>query len=165
VPLKNLENYMHFLRNNILFIFIFLYGCSSSSYKVNLDNDGGVDIIATPDRFLPYCEKVIQDDGTESYGFMIFFLDELKTAGVAAGMLTTKKACLNWKGGAQKILDNGKLITLKGFGDIEEPRVVGKFSYTFNKHGTYHLNGRSMDFFSIRNNRGICFSVNPDRCL
>lgn len=80
-------------------------------------------------------------------------------------MLTTENACLKWKSGAQKILDTGELITLKGFGDMEEPRTVKKFIYTFEKHGTYHSNGRSMDFFSIRNNHGSCFSVNPDRCL
>lgn len=124
-----------------------------------------MDVIATPDRFLPYCEKVIMDDDTIAYGFMILFLDEQKTVGGAAGMLTTEKACLKWKNGVQKILDTGELITLKGFGDMEEPRAVGEFAYTFEKHGTYHSNERSMDFFSIRNNQGSCFSVNPDRCL
>ena len=67
---------MHYLRNNILAFIIFFYGYSSSSYKTVVDNDGVVQIIATPDRFLPYCEKVIKDDGTVAFGFMILFLDE-----------------------------------------------------------------------------------------
>lgn len=160
---------MHFLKNNIFIITFLFCACSSpspsSSYKIITDKDLGADVIATPDRFLPYCEKVIKDDDTIAYGFMIFFLDEQKTVGGAAGMLTSEKACLKWKSGAQKILDTGELITLRGFGNIEEPRTMDEFTYTFEKHGTYYSNGRSMDFFSIRNNRGTCFSVNPDRCL
>lgn len=155
---------MHFLRNNIFIILIFLQGCSSSSFEISVDKDGGVDVIATSDRFLPYCEKVIKDDGTVSYGFMVLFLDEQKTVGGAAGMLTTENTCLKWKRGAQKILDAGESVTLKGFGDMEEPRTGEEFTYTFEKYGTYHSNGRSMDFFSIRNKHSGCFSVNPDRC-
>ncbi len=57
-------------------------------------------MIATPDRFLLYCEKIIKDDDTIAYGFMILFLDEQKTVGGVAGMLITEKACLKWKSGA-----------------------------------------------------------------
>ena len=67
---------MHYLRNNILAFIIFFYGYSSSSYKTVVDKDGVIQIIATPDHFLPYCEKVIKDDGTVAFGFMILFLDE-----------------------------------------------------------------------------------------
>lgn len=156
---------MHFLKNNILFVFLFLYGCSSSNYKVIVDNDRGVEVIASPDRFLPYCEKVIKDDDTVAYGFMIMFLDEIKTVAGAAGMLTTQKMCLKWKSGVQYILDTGELITLSGFGNMKEPRVITKeYSYTFGKHGTFLSNERSMAFFSIRNDSDHCFSVDPDRC-
>ena len=143
---------------------LFLQGCSSSSYKVIVGNDGLVDVIASPDRILPYCEKVIKDDGTVSYGFMIFFLDEQKTAGAATGMLTDHKTCSTWKTGVQKVLESGKIITLNGFGNIEEPRIVEEFTYHFEKHGTFHSNSRSFSFFSIRNDTGHCFSVDPDRC-
>lgn len=156
---------MYFLRNNIFIMLLFLQGCSSSNYKVILGNDGLVDVIASPDRILPYCEKVIKDDGTVSYGFMIMFLDEIKTVAGAAGMLTSQKMCLKWKSGVQKILDTGKLITLSGFGNMKEPRVITEeFSYTFGKHGTFPSNERSMAFFSIRNDSDHCFSVDPDRC-
>ncbi len=155
---------MHLLKNNIFTLALFLIGCSSSSYKAIVDKDGGAQVVATPDRFLPYCEKVIKDDGTVLYGFMILFLDEKKTVGTATGMLTTQKACFEWKSGVQRILDQSHQVVLAGFGNINEPRVVERFSHTFEKHGTYFDNGRSMDFFSIRNNRGDCFSVNPDRC-
>lgn len=155
---------MNFLKNNIFLFLVFLSSCTSSSYKANLDKDLGGDIIATPDRFLPYCEKVTMDDGTIAYGFVIFFLDEEETIGTATGKLTTKKACLKWKSGSQKILDTGRLISLKGFGNIEKPRVVGEYSYTFKDHGTFHSNERSMAFFSIRNDQGGCFSVDSAWC-
>ena len=155
---------MHFLKKNIFTLALFLIGCSSSSYKAIVDKDGGAQVVATPDRFLPYCEKVIKDDGTVLYDFMILFLDEKKTVGTATGMLTTQKACFEWKSGVQRILDQSHQVVLAGFDNINEPRVVERFSHTFEKHGTYFDNGGSMDFFSIRNNRGDCFSVNPDRC-
>ena len=155
---------MYFLKNNIFILAFFLTGCSSSSYKAIVDKNGGAQVISTPDRFLPYCEKVIKDDGTVLYGFMILFLDEKKTVGTATGMLTSKEFCLKWKSGVQRILDHSHQVVLAGFGNINEPRVVERFSHTFEKHGTFFDNGRSMDFFSIRNNRGDCFSVNPDRC-
>lgn len=156
---------MHFLKSNIFFVLLLLLGCSSSNYKVIVDNDRGVEVIASPDRFLPYCEEVIKDDDTVAYGFMIMFLDEIKTVAGAAGMLTTQKMCLKWKNDVQNILNTGVLITLSGFGNMKEPRVISKeYSYTFGKHGTFSSNERSMAFFSIRNNSGHCFSVDPGRC-
>jgi hypothetical protein len=155
---------MNFLKNNIFITIFLFYGCSSSNYKINLDKDGGAEVIGSPDRFLPYCEKVVKDDDTVAYGFMILFLDEKKTVGTATGMLTSHKACLKWENQVQKILDHGQSIVLAGFGNLTKPRAIQRFSHTFEKHGTFHDNGRSMDFFSIRNNRGSCFSVNPDRC-
>ena len=156
---------MHFLKNNILFVLLILHGCSSLNYKMIVDKDHSVEVITSPDRFLPYCEKVVKDDSTVAYGFMIMFLDEAKTVSAAAGMLTSKKMCLKWKSGVQNILDTGELITLSGLGNMEEPRVItGEYSYTFGKHGTFSSNERSMDFFSIRNDTDHCFSVNPDRC-
>ena len=125
---------MDFLKSSIFTVVLFLFGCSSSNYKVVLDKDGGAEVISTPDRFLPYCEKVVKDDGTVAYGFMILFLDEKKTVGTATGMLTSQKACSKWKSGVQKILDHGQLVVLAGFGNITNPRVVEKFSHTFEKH-------------------------------
>ncbi len=153
---------MNSLKNSIFIIFFFFYSCSS--YKSLVNKNGLTEVSATPDRFLPLCEKVIKDDDTVVFGFMILFLDEEKTVGGAAGMLTTQKACLKWKSEAQKILDHGQTIVLTGFGNIKKPRTVEEFTYTFEKHGTYHSNGRSFDFFSIRNNQGQCFSTTRDRC-
>lgn len=154
---------MIYLKNNILILILFFYGCSISKYKA-IDNNGLNEVTATPDRILPYCEKVIMDDESINYGFMILFLDEEKTVGTATGMLTTQKACLEWENEVQKILDHGQSIVLTGFGNIKKPRVVEKFTHTFEKHGTYHDNGRSFDFFSIRNNQGQCFTVTRDTC-
>ena len=141
-----------------------LIGCSSIAYKASTNKDSGSEVVATPDRFLPYCEKVIKDDNSVAYGFMVMFLDEKNTVGAASGMLTTQKMCLKWKNGVQKILDHGKMITIKGFGNLEEPRVMNHFSYHFKGHGTYHSSSKSMAFFSIRNDTGHCFSVDPDGC-
>lgn len=154
---------MIYLKNNILILLLFFYGCSVSKYKA-IDNDGLNEVTATSDRLLPYCEKVVMDDGSVAYGFMIFYLDEEKTVGTATGMLTTEKACLKWKNEVLKILDYGQSIILTGFGNIKKPRVVEKFSHTFEKHGTYYGNGRSFDFFSIRNNQGQCFATSRTRC-
>lgn len=153
---------MNSLKNSIFIMFFFFYSCSN--YKALVNKNGLTEVSATSDRFLPYCEKVVKDDDTVAYGFMILFLDEEKTVGGAAGMLTTQKACLKWKSEAQKILDYGQSIVLTGFGNIKEPRTVEEFTYTFEKHGTYHSNGRSFDFFSIRNSKGQCFSTSRDRC-
>jgi hypothetical protein len=155
---------MDFLKNSMFTLVLIFFGCSSSNYKVVLDKDGGAEVMSTPDRFLPYCEQVVKDDGSVAYGFMILFLDEKNTIGTATGMLTSKKACFKWKSGVQKILDHGQLVVLAGFGNITKPRVKEKFFHTFEKHGTYFGNGRSMDFFSIRNNNGSCFSVDSERC-
>lgn len=156
---------MHFLKSNILAIIVLLYGCSGIKYKTIVDKNLGAEIISTSDRFLPYCEKVILDNGKIAYGFMILFLDEEKTVGTATGMLTTKRQCTEWEKGVHKILGHDLTVSLRGFGNISKPRVVERFSHTFERHGTFFDNGRSMDFFSIRNNHGSCFSVDPDRCL
>ena len=156
---------MHVLKVSLVTLIMLLTGCASSIFKMNVVRDSLVDVIATSDRFLPFCEKVIKDNGEVWYGYMIFFLDEEKTVGTATGMLTGKKTCFMWRAGAQKIIDSGSMITLSGFGSMNTPRVKDNFSYTFPQHGTFFSNGRSMDFFSIRNNHGNCFSVDPDRCL
>lgn len=164
---QNIENCMNFLKNNFILLLAF-YGCTSinSTYNTTIDKDGGVEVVAISNRFSPYCEKVVKDDGTIAYGFMILFLDEEKTIGSATGMLTSNKACSEWQAEVKKILIHGQLVTLRGFGlGMEHPRLVEDFTHSFDNYGTYHGNGRSMDFFSIRNNNGECFATNTDRCL
>lgn len=151
------------LKINILILILVLHGCSTSAYKAT-DNNGLNEITATADRFLPYCEKVVKDDGTMAFGFMILFLDEEKTVGAVAGMLTSETACLQWKSDVERIMDTRESIILIGFGNMKEPRTAEKFSYRFDKHGTFYGNGRSFDFFSIRNNLGQCFSTYRSRC-
>ncbi len=150
------------LRNSFYFFILLIYGCTN--YKVVIDKNSGAVITASPDRILPFCEKVIQDDKTVAYGFMIFFLDEEYTVGSATGMLTTSEACFEWRAKVQKIIDQGRQITIKGYGKMAEPRIVEKYTYTFNGHGTFHSNGRTIDLFSIRNELGKCFTNFQDRC-
>lgn len=159
---------MNYLKNNFIILLLTIYGCTSinSTYNATVDKDGGVEVIATPDRFSPYCEKVVKDDGTTSYGFMILFLDEEKTIGSATGMLTSTAACSEWQTEVKKVLDHAQSVTLRGFGfSMKHPRVVEDFAYAFGNYGIRQSNGRSMDFFSIRNNNGECFATNTDRCL
>ena len=144
-------------------LLLILNGCSTSAYKATVNN-GLNEITATADRFLPYCEKVVKDDGTIAFGFMILFLDEEKTVGTVAGKLTSQTTCLQWKNEAQRIMDKGQLVILTGFGNMKEPKTVDKFSHTFERHGTFYDNGRSFDFFSIRNNLGQCFSTYRSKC-
>ena len=166
--MRNLGNYMNVLKNNFLILVLFVYGCSSinSTYKENIIETGAVEVIATPDRISAYCDKVVKDDDTIAYGFMILFLDDMKTTGIATGMLTSEKACVEWQKEVKAVLSQGNSISLRGFDNgMKQPRIVESFEYTFEKHGTYHSNGRAIDFFSIRNEHGKCFSVNPNRCL
>lgn len=149
---------MNYLKSSVFLICFSLFSCSSSSFKIIVDKDRGAEIIGTPDRFLPQCERVEMDDGTINYGFMIHFLDEEKTVGTATGMLTNKDACFKWKDEVHKILSNGKLIRLQGFGKLEDPRILEDFKYTFDKHGTFYGNGRSIDFFNIQNDIEECYS-------
>jgi hypothetical protein len=155
---------MHYSKSNIIALAMFCLGCSSTTYQMHHDKDGGTEIITSPDRVAPSCEKVVKDDGTQAAGFMIHVLDEEMTVATATGMLTTPKACEDWKKAVEKILIHAQIITLAGFGNMNSPRVEEKFSHFFKAHGTFLGNGRSMDFFSIRNNRGACYSNDPMRC-
>lgn len=145
-----------------------MYGCSSinSTYKESISETGAVEISTTRDRISAYCEKVVKDDDTIAYGLMILFLDDMKTVGIATGMLTSEKACSEWQKEARAVLSQGNSISLRGFDNgMKQPRTVESFEYNFENYGTYHSNGRAIDFFSIRNEHGKCFSVNPSRCL
>jgi hypothetical protein len=78
--------------------------------------------------------------------------------------MTDKKTCQKWENQIRKILDGGKSIVLKGAGNMNAPRETEKFVHTFPKHGTFHGNGRSLQFFKMTNENGGCFAMYHNDC-
>lgn len=155
---------MHFLRSSFLVLLFSLFhlGCTTSRYKVIVSETSADEIHATPDRFLPHCEQI--DTLPNRYGFMVHFLDDIKTVATAAGMMTDKKTCQKWENEIRKILNGGKAIVLKGAGNMNAPRETEKFFFTFPKHGTFQGNGRSLQFFKMINENGGCFTMYHNDC-
>jgi len=155
---------MQFLRSSlfILLLGFLTLGCATSHYKVITDEIGITEIHSTPDRFLVQCEQI--DTMPNRYGFMVHFLDDANTVATAAGMMTDKKTCKKWENEIQKILNGGKSIILKGDGSMSIPREMERFTHTFPQHGTFHGNGRGMQFFKMTNENGGCFALYHNKC-
>lgn len=157
-PMKN-------LKNNFLLFLIVLQSCSTKPlYEVNRKGGslGIVEIITTPDRVLPYCEKI--DTSPGRYGFMVKILDDKNTVGGGVGMMSNLKGCKDWEAGVRKILEKGKRIRLVGTGRYDEPRIKKEFTYTFPGHGTFHSNGRSFGLTAITNEHQDCFGMFSLKC-
>ena len=164
--LKNLGKNMICLQKNkylIMFLFIlFLQGCATSHYQASKPNALGTDIAVSPDRVITECEFIDHYDGdySDPYGFMIHILDNENTVLTASsGTVLEKKDCLRRQGAADKIIRNAKIVTVRGRGDAEAPIIKKEFKYTFEKHGTYFWNGRSLNYLAIWNDKRQCFDA------
>lgn len=150
----------------LLFINIFIFQACSTKPLHEVTRKGGalgiVEIITTPDRVLPYCEKI--DTSPGRYGFMVLILDEENTVGGGSGMMSSLKGCKDWEVAVRKVLDRGKRIRLVGTGRYDEPRIKEKFTYTFSGHGTFHSNGRSFGLTAITNEHQDCFGMFSRKC-
>jgi len=146
------------------FLFIFQACTTKPIHEVKMKGGalGIVEIFTTPDRVLPYCEEI--DTSPGRYGFMVLILDEENTVGGGSGMMSSLKGCKVWQEAVDKILKKGKKIRLVGTGRYDEPRVKGRFTYTFPKLGTFHSNGRSFGLTAITNEHQDCFGMFSRKC-
>jgi hypothetical protein len=144
-----------------LFVLL-LQGCATSHYHAGKPTALGTDIVITPDRVITQCEFIdnYTGDYSDPYGFMIHILDNENTVLTASsGTVLEKKDCLRWQTAADNIIRNGKTVTVRGRGNAEDPISMEKFKHTFEKHGTFFGNGRSLNYLAIWNDKGQCFDV------
>lgn len=138
-----------------------LFGCvTSSKYHVNKPNSLGTDIEVSPDRIIAECEFITDYEGDypNPHGFMIHILDNEKTVlTVSAGTVLAKKDCFERLNISEKIIKNANTVFVRGRGDAEAPIEMESFSHSFPKHGTFHDNGRSLNFLGIWNDKGQCY--------
>ncbi len=144
------------LTSGILFV---AFGCTTSSYRPGRNLGFRQEIWVTPDRVVMSCTRE-SDDGNVFYGFMIHVLDDQKTVlDILQGNRLDKDSCLERIQKIGKILTSGNRIFIGGMGTITEPRTVSEFTHTFPRWGTYHSNGRILQFAVIANERGACYSA------
>ncbi len=140
-----------------------LLGCvTSSKYHANKPNSLGTDIEVSPDRIIAECEFITDYEGDypDPHGFMIHILDNEKTVlTVSNGTVLAKKDCFERLKISEKIIKNSNKVFVRGRGDAETPIKIESITYFFPKHGTFHDNGRSLNFLGIWNDRGQCYSA------
>ena len=126
-------------------------GCVTSSYQLGRSDRSRQELIVTPDRVVMTCTKE-SDDGEVFFGFMVHVLDDEKTVlDIIQGNRLDEESCLERIHKIGKILNGGNRIYISGMGSIIEPRTVDEFTYTFPKLGTFHGNGRVLQFAVIAN--------------
>ncbi len=140
-------------------IILFAFGCATSSYRVGRNKGFRQEIWVTPDRVVMSCTRE-SDEGNIFYGFMIHVLDDEKTVlNILQGNKLDNDSCLERIQKIGKILNSGNRIFIGGMGTITEPRALNEFTYIFPKWGTFHGNGRVLQFAVIANERGACYSA------
>lgn len=142
-----------------LFILCFL-GCSTSSYRVVKRYERRHELKVTPDRIALQCEQIEAVDGEESmYGFMIHVLDEEKTVlSIIQGNTLPKETCFERIERLSEILSHSEFVFVTGIGDMD-PRKKEERTHTFPKHGTFHDNGRVLQFMLLTNGQGACYDA------
>lgn len=149
--------------NSLLFtISVIFIGCATSKYHANKPNTLGTDIIVSSDRVVTECEFI--DNYTGAYknphGFMIHILDNQKRViTVSNSTVLDKKNCFERLEAANRIIQKGGLITVRGRGDADGPSEKSKFSSYFPKHGTFPHTGPSLNFLAIWNDKGQCYDA------
>lgn len=154
-------------------LILLLQGCATSvlltsRYFAGKPGALGTDIKVSPDRVITECEFIADYEGDrkDPYGFMIHILDLQKTVlTVSNGVVLEKEDCLERQIAADKIIQNARIVTVRGRGDAEAPIVKEEFAHTFKKHGTYFGNGRSLNYLAIWNDKGQCYDAfyGPDK--
>jgi hypothetical protein len=151
-------------KNSFLLLFLIISSCAStlkpSFYKTGEMKGHRAEIHSSPDRIAIECTKESDEDPGKSYGFTIDILDEEKTiVSVIQTNLLSKEACLDTHKHVSKILKNGKEIYIAGMGVITDPRVKEKWTRYIPGHGTFHTNGRSLQYMFIANEKGQCYGA------
>jgi hypothetical protein len=151
------------LKRNSFFLFIFLFfisGCSTSSFFLLKQDENAAEFKVTPDRILLECEYQFDNDTKDSYGFLMHVLDDENTVITVAQMnILDSESCLKRIQKIKKILSTGKIIYVGGMGYLTEPRRREEKQYTFPHIGTFHGNGRTLQFIVIANEQGLCYDA------
>lgn len=150
------------IRVLIVVMSFILVSCATSSYHANKPNSLGTDIEVSPDRIITECEFIdnYSGDYANPYGFMIHILDEEKTVTtVSNGTVLEKADCFERLQAANRIIQKGRLIYVRGRGDAESPRETQSYSNFFPKHGKFPQNGRSLNYLAIWNDDGQCYDA------
>lgn len=142
-----------------------LFACATSNYRV-IDRDPyRTEIQVTPDRVLLECEDIIDHENASdpdgNFGFMIHVLDDEDTVlTLIQEPVIGRKDCFERLDDISKILRTGKNIYIGAHGTLDEPRVIGKRIYSsFPKKGSFHENGRGLQFSVIKNENERCYSA------
>ncbi|HEY8270459.1 MAG TPA: hypothetical protein VIG33_06185 [Pseudobdellovibrionaceae bacterium] len=147
------------VNNLILFLSLWILGCATSSYKIVTNSENKKEIITTSDRIALECSDVGSDEGA-FFGFSIHVLDNENTViDVIQTNKLDKESCEKRIAKISNILGRGQLIHIYGLGSLEEPREQEKAVYLFKGLGTYHGNGRVLQFMYILNEKGGCYDA------
>ncbi len=149
--------------NNFLFLsVVVLVGCASSSYKIDSQTEGRTQLLVTSDRVILECYRLTDYAGDikEAHLFSMNVLDENKTVlTVSQGNILGKEDCFRRISKISKILKSGNRIFIGGMGNLDKPRETQQRSYSFPGLGQFPENGRALQFMTIWNDKGMCYSA------
>ncbi len=148
--------------SSILVFSLLIFGCSTSSYKINNSADFRTELVVSPDRILLECEFIYDYTGDikEAHGFMMHVLDDENTVlTVNQGNILGKEDCFRRINKIGKILKGGKRIFIGGTGDLKDSRVKENEQYVFPSLGTFYFNGRVLQFIVVWNENGQCYNT------
>ncbi len=145
----------------ILILSLYISGCATSFYKVSRTQELKAELRFTSDRVMLQCLKATDEDSPEErYMFLINILDDDETVlSAIQGNNSDKEDCDKRKIEVGKVLSGGTNIYLGGIGNPYRPQVIDAENYTFPKHGTFHGNGRVLQYMVIANENGNCNSA------
>lgn len=153
---------MHFLTRSEILSFVpalLLAGCATSYYRVANVDLGRHELSVSPDRIVMECEDV-SENREIPYGFMIHVLDDENTVvDVTQTNTLSQEACFDRIKKIGRIIKTGNQIYIGGVGDLESAKVVEKWTHEFPGHGTFHSNGRFLQFMAIANENGLCYGA------
>ncbi len=143
-------------------IAVSLLGCSSSSYIIDRQTEGRTQLLVTSDRVALQCLRLTDYEGDipDPHLFSINVLDEVETVvTVSQDNIVPKVDCLRKAGSIAEILNHGEKIFIGGMGNLKKPRISQLFRHSFPRHGQFPENGRNLQFMTIWNDKGTCFSA------
>lgn len=133
----------------------FLSGCSSSFFKVKAQDELRMELEVSPDRVFAVCEKA--SDEAEIYMFIVNVLDDHGfVIFVPQSNVLDKETCMERSNGANEIIASGKIITIRGSGDLKPDPRTEVHEVNFPKYGIRKTNQQILPFLSISNERGRC---------
>lgn len=140
----------------------FLVGCASSSYKVDSQTEGRTQLLVTSDRVILECDYLTDYTGDikNAHLFLMHVLDESKTVlTVSQGNILGKEDCFRRISKISKILKSGNKIFIGGMGNLDKPRETQQRRYSFPGLGQFPENGRALQFMTVWNDKGMCYSA------